>query len=244
MRTSANCIKSRYGFQASSPSKASYRFLDERRKLEVSAIYIDTITLHGVSVGTLCTVSDYLMAFLHWRALLLGSYEPTSEYDDLESQKAFCRTLSLDEVPERWERSTDWMTACYHVFASLIRERLPRLPLDRELRQYAKEDVGAEVDIKPEERRQFLQDHFGSRMMGRCFCLTERGYIGMGTGFMAAGDIIVVPLGCSTPIILRPRGYNGEYRFVGDVYVHAFMHGKAVEQVKAGKRQTKKFIIH
>ncbi|KAF2650853.1 hypothetical protein K491DRAFT_720384 [Lophiostoma macrostomum CBS 122681] len=233
-----------YAFKASGTTKAAYRFFDERRKLEISAVYIDTITTHGIAVGTLCTVSDYLMAFLHWRALLLGSYEPESDGDDHESQDAFCRTLSLDEVPTGWERSNDWLTACYHVFASLIRERLPRLPLDRELKQYVAEDVGASVQIRSEERRQFLQDHFGSRMMGRCFCITEEGLIGMGSGFMAAGDVVVVPLGCSTPIILRPQGSHGEYRFVGDVYIHTFMHGKAVDHLQAGKRQLEKFVVH
>jgi hypothetical protein len=231
-------------FKASGTTKAVTRFIDERRKLDISAIYVDTITTHGIAVGTLCTVSDYLMAFLHWRALLLGSYDAEDENDNHETQNAFCRTLSLDEVPAEWERSDLWLTACYHVFSSLIRERLPRLPLDRELRQYATADVGASVNIELEERRQFLQDHFGSRMMGRCFCLTESGYIGMGSGFMAAEDIIVVPLGCSTPIILRPQGSHGEYRFVGDVYIHTFMHGKAVEHLQAGKRQLEKFVIH
>lgn len=64
--------------------------------------------------------------------------------------------------------------------------------------------------------------------------------MGLGTGFMTAGDIVVVPLGCSTPIILRPEGRNGEYRFVGDVYIHTYMHGKAIEE----GRLKQKYVLH
>jgi len=54
--------------------------------------------------------------------------------------------------------------------------------------------------------------------------------MGMGTGFMAVDDIVVVPLGCSTPIILRRGGINGEYEFVGDVYIDGYMEGEAVRR--------------
>lgn len=38
--------------------------------IQISAVYLGIIKSHGVSVGTLCNLADYLMAFLHWRALL------------------------------------------------------------------------------------------------------------------------------------------------------------------------------
>ncbi|KAF2240450.1 hypothetical protein BU26DRAFT_572642 [Trematosphaeria pertusa] len=62
-------------FSASGDTTAEYRFLDERRKqLEISAMHLDIIiSAHGIAVGTLCTTADYIMAFLHWRALLLNT---------------------------------------------------------------------------------------------------------------------------------------------------------------------------
>ncbi|KAF2204156.1 hypothetical protein GQ43DRAFT_365222 [Delitschia confertaspora ATCC 74209] len=229
-----------YDFSAAGKTKANYRFLDERRnKLEISAIYLDTISAHGISVGTLCTLADYLMAFLHWRALLLAA-DIEVDPNLYRIEEAFAATLCLDQVPTKYNRWSDWLTACYHVFASLIVERLPRLPIDSDLRQYAK----ARVEIEPHQRRQFLQDHFGSKMMGRCFCLTNNGLMGMGSGFMAAGDVVVVPLGCSTPILLRPEGSKGEYRFVGDVYINGYMQSNAIEQWRRKKREVGEFVIH
>jgi hypothetical protein len=232
-----------FNFSAGATTKARCRFLDERlNKLEMSAIYLDNVGMHGFSVGTLCTVSDYLMAFLHWRALLLGSLKNDKETEEysLLVQEDFCKTMSLGQVPAAYNKPGQWLTITYHVFATLLRERLPYLPLDNALLKY----LDAKVDIKPDECRQFLQKHYGDRMMGRCFCRTKEGRIGMGAGLMLPGDIVVVPLGCSTPVLLRLEGTRGEYRFVGDVYINGYMRGRAVEQWNEGKRELKKYVLH
>jgi len=239
-QTTALCHK--FSFSAAGSTKAECRFLDQRlNKLEISAIFLDTIDIHGMAVGTLCKLGDYLMAFLHWRALLLGNIQDQTDELKVAIQEEFCRTLSLGQVPPGY-RHSQWMNACYRVFASLLRERLPYMPLPRDLYDYldGKVDCGPE----PKEPRQFLQMHFGDRMMGRCFCYTTGGRIGMGTGFMLPGDIVVVPLGCSTPILLRPEGIRGEYRFVGDVYIYGYMYGRAVEHWKEGKWDLKKYVLH
>ncbi|KAK2736972.1 heterokaryon incompatibility protein [Colletotrichum kahawae] len=224
-------------FSASQRKEIKFSWKDDRRnKIEVTCLEIDTILTHGIAVGTLCTLADYLMAFIHWRALLLSTYKA----DDLEAQDLFCRALCLNQVPRKWANSFDWVTACFHVFASLIRERLPHLPLDQELEKY----IDTKTDIKPDARRRFLQEHFGSRMMGRCFYITEKGRIGIGSGFMAVGDIVVVPLGCSTPVILRPEGCRSECRYVGDAYLHGYMYGKAIDQWRNGDRKASKFVLH
>lgn len=224
------------GFSATGSLKAVARILEDRKKLEFSAIHLDTIRGHGIAVGTLCTLADYVMAFIHWRAQLLSN---TEDGESEERQEEFCRTLSLNQLPPGWKDGS-WRAACYHVFASLAHERIPRLPLDEELWRY----VDANVGVKTKDRRRFLQEHFGSRMMGRCFCITELGSMGMGSGFMAAGDTVVVPLGCPTPVLLRPEGPRGEYRYVGDVYIHGYMEGKAVQQWQNGERELRKFVLH
>lgn len=238
-------------FAASGDTKAQHRFLDERRReIEISAIYVDTVKSRGISVGTLCTLADYLMAFLHWRALLLGSYESYGAADvDLNyAEESFCKSLCLNQIPNTGEFDSDnaWLTACYHVFASLIQERLACMPMDVSLQAYARIEMTRESKpyIPPSSRRRFLQEHFGANMMGRCFFITDGDRIGMGTGFMAIGDVIVVPLGCQTPIILRPEGPKGEYRYVGDVYVHGWMAGKAIRELNEGRRTVEQFVMH
>jgi len=228
-------------FSAADKTDADFRFVDERRnKLEISAIYLDTIESHGVAVGTLCTLADCLMAFLHWRALLIGSLDTDDEHYSLSIQEEFCRTLCLGQVPEVWDKPRQWLKVVYHLFASFTRERLPHLPLDGELQSY----LDAKVDIDPSARRRFVQDHFAQSMMGRCFCLTVDGRMGMGSGFMTRDDVVVVPLGCDTPILIRPEGHRGEYRFVGDVYVNFYMDGKAVRQLNDGERKVTKYVLH
>ncbi|KAH8650126.1 heterokaryon incompatibility protein-domain-containing protein [Xylariales sp. PMI_506] len=230
-----------YNFSAARDTNARYQFLDKRRnELKISAIYIDTIRCHGIAVGTLCTLADYLMAFLHWRALLLDyvSSEP-ADYQ-MEIQEAFCRTLSLGQVPSEWRgRSQDWMRRCYEVFATHIRKRLPQLPLDDQLHAHLLADGAAKQDI-----RQFLQRNFGAHMMGRSFFISRRSRVGMGSGFMLPDDIIVVPLGCRTPIILREEGgKEGRYRYVGDVYVDGYMDGKAIDLLNSGEKQLKEYVL-
>lgn len=171
----------------------------------------------------------------------LGSKASKNELT-LSVQEGFCETICFRCIPHEWQDRSrkSWMEACFHVFAGLIRERLPCLAIDDELTYYAGEDVG----IRPEAKRKFLQDYFESRMMGRCFCLTNEGRMGLGTGFMAPGDEVVAPLGSSTPVLLRPEGNRGGYRFVGDVYIDGYMHGKAMDDLDSDKRQLRRYVIH
>jgi hypothetical protein len=236
-----------YAFFAGLDTNSECRFLDDRlNKLEISAIYLDTIRKNGVAVGTLCTLADYLMAFLHWRAMLLKwidedrGLEGHANMKGEDLQQEFCETISPGQVPSDYKPSYQWLHICYRVFASLLRERLPHLPLDQELADY----VHSEIGLDPESRRKILQQHLGDRMMGRCFCLTQGDRIGMGSGMMHRGDIIVVPLGCRTPIILRKEGNHGEYRFVGDVYVSGYMYGKSIEQLRRGERILRSYTLH
>lgn len=227
-------------FSASGDASASDWFLSQRRsRLNISAIPLGSVSRHGIPVGTLCTLQDYLMAFLNWRALFLDAVELKLTYSDQEN---FCETICFRQIPLEWKVKgrQAWMEACLHIFACLIKERLPRLAIDAELESYA----GAKVEVEQKDNRRFLQDHFGSRMMGRSFCLTSEGRMGVGTGFMAPYDEVVVPLGCSTPVLLRPEGNCGEYRFVGDIYIDGYMHGEAMDDRDSNGRRVKRYIVH
>ncbi|KAH9906166.1 heterokaryon incompatibility protein-domain-containing protein [Xylariomycetidae sp. FL2044] len=214
-----------YEFRASLSEPAEFSFADSQRtRLEISAIYLDSVKARGIAMGTLCGLDDSLMAFLHWRAKFLSSVdkllrEPHGKNDVQRLHEAFCRTLCLDQMGSSsstrghpWAEPSRWMATCYHVFASLIRERLPHIPLDGELARYADKAF----DDASYDRRRVLQDNCAARMMGRCFFITSGGLMGLGTGFMDPGDVVCVPLGCSTPVLLRPQGGRGEYRMVGD----------------------------
>ncbi|KAF2652979.1 HET-domain-containing protein [Lophiostoma macrostomum CBS 122681] len=236
-------LGSRYRFEASGDTNAQYKFKDVlRNKLEISAIPLDTVYLHGMAVGTQNNLADYLMAFWHWRELVLANENTEDRRDgpisNIAKRDAFCRTICLDQIPS--QRENDWTSVVLHIFSNLLHSRYPHLRQDSELQSYGNSHVG----IEPDACLSILQRYIGARMMGHCFCVTEGGLYGMGTGFSTRDDLIVVPLGCSTPILLRPDGYQGEYRFVGDVYVDGYMRGEAVEEWKEGKRQLKTFVMH
>ncbi|KAG5663440.1 hypothetical protein KAF25_001376 [Fusarium avenaceum] len=237
-QTSAMGFK--YGFSSSGDYKAIYKFLDKRlNKLGISAIELDVVKNKGMVVGTLCVLGDYLMAFLHWRALVLLNYEVLDEHGLQMAEECLAATICLGQIPPQYDWGR-WRMVCYHLFANLLRERLPYLAIDEKLLGY----LDIEINVKPEFRRQILQQRFGDHMMGRCFCLTQQHRMAMGSGFMLVGDVIVVPLGCSTPILLRAEGPQGEYRYVGDIYVAGYMDGKAVNEWKDGKRELKTYVLH
>ncbi|KAI0467106.1 heterokaryon incompatibility protein-domain-containing protein [Xylaria cf. heliscus] len=229
-------------FSAASDVDAEFEFLNlpQRTHLKVAAIYIDQLKIRGTAVGTFCTLDDYLMAFLHWQAnpfawLVSDEVDPKVRK---QNDEAFCRTLAMGGVSDTQGKST-WQEICYYVFTSLISDRLPSISLNDHLKAHTNPVEG----ISPQDRRNILQDNCASNMQGRCFFTTTKKLMGMGSGFMRDGDIICVPLGCKTPIILREDG-NNEYRLVGDAYIDGYMTGRAVEEWKKGKRELCDYILH
>lgn len=232
-------IASSHPFSASEGARVAVDFT-ERNKLKMSAIPLGSIEEHGTAVPTKCTVNDYLMAFLQWRASLSQFFDGGTEDYMRWMKERFCLALGLRHKLEGKETPGDWMDVCYHVFASTIRDRLPKLHMDDELEQY----IHGKFQMDYRERRIFLQKNFGSKMMGRCLCITDERRVGMGTRLMTRGDVVVVPLGCSTPVVLRREG--DEYRFIGDVYIHGYMDGRAIEDCdeKPQKRRVRSYVIH
>ena len=84
-------------FNASGKSKARFRFKDRHlNKLEIDAIYIDSIKDHGIAVGALARLNDYLMAFLQWRAILLSSTVDLPE--PAKDESVSCDSRSNDSI--------------------------------------------------------------------------------------------------------------------------------------------------
>ena len=233
-------IAGQWDFSAAGSTHAQCSFVDERlNKLKIAAIYLGTVRQNGVSVGTIYRRDDFLMAFLHWRAILLDRDNKRDRRFRQQAQQDFASSLCFGQDPLCKMDPEEWLVVCYNVFANLLRKQLPHLPLDSVLQA----KVSHRVHKSSLERVQFFKDHFQYPMIGRCLCLTDD-LVGLGSGFMVPGDIVVVPLGCSTPIILRSEGTRDEYRFVGDVYINGYMHGEAVDERKSGKRELTQYFLH
>jgi hypothetical protein len=113
------------------------------------------------------------------------------------------------------------------------------LALDAELQRYA----DARSDMHLEDWEEVLDEACHLPLAGRTFCVTDNGLMGVGSAFMTTDDVVIVPFGCHTPIILRCEGNEGWYRYVGEVYVDGYMDGEAVDELDAGNRRLSKFVL-
>ena len=46
---------------------------------------------------------------------------------------------------------------------------------------------------------------------------------------MKAGDVVCILFGCSHPVVLRRMPYDNSWLFIGDCFIHAYMHGEAMQ---------------
>jgi hypothetical protein len=229
-------------YDAALGRKAECRFLDEQLcLLEISAVYIGKVWFRGMcGVNGMVDFKDILAIFLQWRAILLDASSTWSDKSKHLGEVEFAQTLCLGEagVPIQWRHDPEeWLRVCYTAFASGIQHSLPNLVIDLRLRKFL------EPNPTLEEHWSQIVGHVMTFMMGRSLCITEDGHIGSGPEAIMEGDIVVVPLGCSTPFILRPHGNRGSYHFIGDLYLHGYMGGKAVTELNKGRRELKKYVL-
>ncbi|KAF2686085.1 hypothetical protein K458DRAFT_416430 [Lentithecium fluviatile CBS 122367] len=80
-------------------------------------------------------------------------------------------------------------------------------------------------------RSQELHKSFVKRLQGWRFALTQDGTFCLVPVHAMCGDTIAIVLGMSTPLLLRPCT-GGEFCVVGRCYVHGFMDGEAVDDIR------------
>jgi hypothetical protein len=222
------------GFSAAGPSEPEFTFAknSKRRILNVSAILLDKITLCGVPLNPPICKGALLMAFFEWRLKLIEA----KGYNQADHE-AFCRTLSCGQLPDTWTTPQDWLKSTYRTFACGLLGRFPALMLDAHLMSYAQNFT----PISSAVQKQKLSESFTNAMTGRCFATTNSGLLCLGSGALQVEDVVCVPLGCSTPIILKKRGDG--YTFIGDIYVDGYMHGEVIDDWRHGTREVKTFAI-
>jgi hypothetical protein len=74
----------------------------------------------------------------------------------------------------------------------------------------------------------------------RPFMTTQAGAFGLASQYAQPGDVICLLLGCTYPVILRPDGDSGEFRLVGEAFIHGVMEGELLAQ---GIDDVEEFII-
>jgi len=73
--------------------------------------------------------------------------------------------------------------------------------------------------------------HYGSGisryLQGHRIFMARSGSVGLCPSWAAEGDIVIVALGCHSPLVLRPAGAN-RYTVGGNCFVHGIIHGEAL----------------
>jgi len=82
-------------------------------------------------------------------------------------------------------------------------------------------------------------------MIGHCLYATESDIYEIESDAIAPDDIIIVPLSCYTPIVLRPQGEGGDqwYTYVGDAYVDGYIDGRVIDELQCGERVKREYEI-
>ncbi|KAL8684828.1 MAG: hypothetical protein Q9218_008117, partial [Villophora microphyllina] len=126
-----------------------------------------------------------------------------------QQAEALCRTLCCNSFADRYEPiNRNWLDF------QKVMERFPRL-----------------IDPASEAPRDFLiesaefLDAFYVSALERAVVLTKQGYIGLVPERCQPNDVIVVILGCQSPMVLRPTN-EGHYHVVGECFVHGMMTGE------------------
>lgn len=63
-----------------------------------------------------------------------------------------------------------------------------------------------------------------------------KGFVGIAPQKAQKSDIVCILFGCSVPVVLQPQK-NGEYKFIGECYVHGVMDGELVDKSQVRGRK-------
>ncbi len=78
--------------------------------------------------------------------------------------------------------------------------------------------------------------------IGRKLFRTCEGHIGLGPCALREGDICSVLFGARVPMLLRR--VDGYFVFVGELYIHEYMWGKAVRMFRDGELKLQEYELH
>jgi hypothetical protein len=78
-----------------------------------------------------------------------------------------------------------------------------------------------------EKRMEFWHESLLHESQGRCFFVTDKGFMGLGPSNTRKSDVVCVMLGGEIPVILREEGDG--FKLIGECYVHGVMNGEVLQ---------------
>ncbi|GME44176.1 hypothetical protein GTA08_BOTSDO04307 [Neofusicoccum parvum] len=170
------------------------------------------------------------LAFRDWARvnLALGLYkrqsngEPCDEYLDSLS--------CLDELSADGDASLLPSRDLVIATAKALDNGFEKFGIDdsEEMMEFMKEADGRSI-----EYGSMLSSAGGSRRLYK----TAKGLLGLGPGSMKKGDSVCMVQGARVPFVLRKQPSAVEWTIVGETYLHGFMHGEMVAEVRDKVRE-------
>jgi len=243
---------------------ASYQFIDDWRLLQCHGFIFDEVSGLGApeagffkwDEGRIVQCSTWRSAYgdaeatgrALWNTLLLSVILRGERAQDchaalLNLPSSFYHALEQFQV-KKW----DWLSgqAGYYFKWQLWRNAHENFMLGQQtLGSFFTDVIPGDADEKT-----YIEVYCSAQrtVQQRRFILTKQGYFGWGpdnvynsdlSKELRVGDKIAIVFGCSTPLVIRPKG--GQYEVVGEAYVQGFMDGEAMGLVESGQCEVKAF---
>lgn len=200
----------------------------------------DYLSCRGILVGEVRKVIGPLRVArsqFDWTAQnAVAAYTSMGQKEVFEALRDFYHRLPAQSAPNKSSKDTFWRTLCLDGDWC---ELNPVFPAPADFAQQHRVVFGYEsvpAEFMPQEtenrrHREFVH-RFGASMSAalsnRTFIETKDGRVGIGPYLAQEGDVVVILFGAPFCLVLRPEGV-GQYRLVGDAYVHGVMHGELIE---------------
>ncbi|KAI1768173.1 HET-domain-containing protein [Hypoxylon sp. FL1150] len=157
------------------------------------------------------------------------------------------RTLAMRTLSTLWPPLSDEEMRSYFWRTITANEELRGLAASSEFIDQALEHVvKGSTDAIPPIDLSYGQTAFNERFredaMNRRFYATQNGYIGLGPSEAKSGDLVVVLLGNTLPLILRKE--DDHYLVVGETYTHGIMNGEIAADLDNGSLCINNFDIY
>ena len=219
-------------FTAALSRQSVYNISHSRRNLEVAAIVLGRVKRTTMCHNHLNSSELIVFTYLQWYMVFEQSVRSGAMSDS--DHEAFCRAICLDRTAKRWN-AHEWARLLYGMMISQLRTRYPSLGLPESILKF--QGIMDPEALTDAEAEVFQEYFYPDRRM----VIMEGGIPCSASNQAIHGDIICVPLGCRTPVVVRKRG--SEYIVIGDCYVDGYMYGRAVEELEKGDLELRKFVL-
>ena len=214
-------------YSASRNSKAEIRILGD--VLRCKGFRIGAVAKLGVPCPwTREWKEPLLQTFLSWQELLKTEF--TNEQDFQPPFVRQCLQFLHADYPR-----------LYGIMIGLSKIILPEHPIPSHLEKYLIHEIGPtfERNLRGEDYQQIILG--AANIFGRRLMISSNQDIGLVVNETEVGDVVCILLGCSYPVILRPKDEG--FKLVSFAMLDGFMEGEAMAALAEGKHELRDFDI-